>query len=59
VDKLGKGSFGYVVLAQLKNVRAPKFESEIKSLDNQQSNKRMGNEEEKKKEDRYGSHFKN
>lgn len=28
-DKLGKGSFGYVVLAKLKNVRPPKFESVV------------------------------
>lgn len=30
IDKLGKGSFGYVVLAQPKNIQSdPKFESEF------------------------------
>jgi serine/threonine protein kinase len=29
IDKLGRGSFGYVVLAQIKNIKSPTFESVV------------------------------
>ncbi len=38
IDKLGKGSFGYVVLAQPKHVKYPKFESDF----NKESKRKIG-----------------